>query len=103
MEDAVQILLVFMDSGRLPTAQMGSLQTTWELREEGQGRGIGKKQGGKSGLHLPEWNPGVARAPPAFPGHLGRPGGQRLVGRRGAPCAPPETTPRTLRGRPADA
>lgn len=34
MEDTVQILLVFFDSGRLPTGELGSLGWGWEQREE---------------------------------------------------------------------
>lgn len=36
MEDSVQILLVFFDSGELPTAKLGRLGSVWELREEGK-------------------------------------------------------------------
>lgn len=47
MEDAVQILLVFFDSGWLPTAKLGSLGSFWEQWEEGREkeRQVRKKAG----------------------------------------------------------
>lgn len=38
MEDAVQILLVFFDSGWLPTAKLGGLGSLWERWEGGRRR-----------------------------------------------------------------
>lgn len=46
MEDTVQILLVFFDSGWLPTVELGSLGLVWEQREEGKEK---EGQVGKSG------------------------------------------------------
>lgn len=46
MEDTVQILLVFFDSGWLPTVELGSLGSVWEQREEGKEK---EGQVGKSG------------------------------------------------------
>lgn len=68
MEDTVQILLVFFDSGRLPTGGRESLGWVWEQREEERRKEMqvgkaGYEEGGKiagSASQRGKWKAGRA-------------------------------------------